>query len=328
MKILIIGGGSIGQRHLRNLKDIGIENISILDVDKKRLPVLEEKYRVKTHKNLGNALKEKWNAIFICTPPSSHIEIALKATATRTPLFIEKPLSDNLKNIPKLIAKIKKNKIPVMIGYNLNFHPHFQEIKKILKEKILGQIWGVKAEYGSYLPDWHPWEDYRKGYSAQKRLGGGIILDDIHEIDYLYSLFGKVKKIFTWAGKLSDLEINTEDYAEIILLFENGVVGQIHMDYLQRMPSRNLKIIGEKGTLSWDIRKSELSYFLVKDKKWQIHRIKDFDYNQTYLNEIRHFFDCLKKKKHFVTDINRGYQTLKIALAAKKSAKFQKIIKI
>jgi predicted dehydrogenase len=320
MKILIIGGGSIGQRHFKNLIELGVREIGVLDINQEKLKELEKRYRVKIYRDLTLALKENWDAVFICTPPSSHIEIALKVADKKTPIFIEKPLSNNLKGTQLLIKKIKKYKIPVMLGYNLRFHPQLQEIKAILKENILGKIWGVRAEFGQYLPDWHPWEDYRRGYSAQKKFGGGVILDCIHEIDYLCWLFGRVVRLFAFARKISNLKIDTEDYAEITLLFKNNIVGQIHMDYLQRVYSRYFKIIGERGTLYWDLKKGELKYFLIKDNKWHVSLLKNFDFNQTYLEEVKYFLNCIKNKKMPQPDINVGYQTLKIALDIKKAA--------
>lgn len=328
MKILIIGGGSIGQRHLRNLMNLGIKDIAVLDVNEKKLKEVEKKYQVKTYKKLESALREKWDATFICTSPASHTEIALVLIEKKIPIFMEKPLSDNFQNIQTLINKIKKNEIPVMMGYNLNFHPQFEEVKKILEGKLLGKIWGVRVSFGQYLPGWHPWEDYRYGYSAQRKLGGGIVLDAIHEIDYLYHFFGKVKKIFALTEKVSNLKIDTEDYAEIIFWFKNGLNGEIHMDYLQRTPSRNLEIIGEKGTLIWDLINTELKYFLVEDKKWHFKKINNFDYNQTYIKEIKHFLNCLKGDKKPRPGIDRGYETLKIALAAKKSSELKKVINL
>lgn len=310
-KIIIIGFGSIGQRHYQNLLKLGYKNVYVYDINKKKIAK-----KTKTINKLNPKELRTFRAALICTPPSSHIDIALKIAEERIAIFIEKPLSSNLKNIQVLTNKVKKYRIPVMLGYNLNFHPQFLEIQKILKNNTLGQIWGVRAEFGHYLPDWHPQEDYRQGYNAQKRLGGGIILDDIHEIDYLYKLFGPVKKVFVFAEKVSNLEIETEDYAEIVLWFKNGIIGQVHMDYLQREYSRNLKIIGEKGTVTWDLKKNQLNR----------SQLKNFDFNQTYLEEIKHFLDCLQNKKNPQPDLKRGSQTLKTALAIKKSAKLQKVV--
>lgn len=326
LKILVVGGGSIGVRHLKNLKALGIKELAVFDLDQKKLKEIGKKFRVQTFRDLKTALKREWSAVFVCTPPSIHIGIALMALEKKTPLFIEKPLSHNLQNTQKLINKIRKYKIPAMVGYNLNFHPYFQRIREMLKNGLLGKVWGVRAEFGQYLPDWHPWEDYQKGYSAQKRLGGGIVLDDIHEIDCFYGLFGRVKKTFAFAGKISNLKIDTEDYAEIILWFESGVIGEIHMDYLQRDYSRNLKIIGEKGTILWDLKTKTLSWYLDSQKKWQSHCLKNFDNNQPYLEEVKHFLNCLEKGAKPEPGIERGCQTLKIALSVKKSAKLNKIM--
>lgn len=305
-KILVVGAGSIGKRHIRNLKTLGVEHIGIVD------PVLGlPSYTLK------EALKEKWDAVFICSPSSTHLKIALEVARTKTPMFIEKPLSHTLAGLPQL-QKITKDIKPIMIGYNIDFHPQFLKIKEILAKKTLGMVWGVRAEFGQYLPDWHPKEDYSKGYSARKDLGGGILLDDIHEINSLYNLFGSVKKVFGFCGKQSNLKINTEDYVEMILQFRSGVVGQIHMDYLQRDSSRHLKIIGEKGTLIWDLRNAKIDLFLAKNKGWQVFdEIKNYDWNETYLGETKEFLKCLKLKKNPESDLNRGIETLKIALAVK-----------
>jgi len=176
----------------------------------------------------------------------------------------------------------------------------------------------VRAEFGYYLPDWRANTDYSKSYSAKKELGGGILLDDIHEINLLYNLFGPVKNVFGLVQKQSDLKIDVEDYVEMILKFENGIIGQIHMDYLQRNYSRHLKIIGEKGTLIWDLGNAKLDLFLSSNKKWQTtDEIKDFDWNETYLAEVKEFLNCLKLNKNPESDLQRGIDTLKIALKIK-----------
>lgn len=328
MRILIIGGGSIGQRHLRNLLRLGIRGLGVVEMNAKKAKEIKGRYKVMAYGSLDTALKENWNMFFICTPPVFNIKIASKLIQKNVPIFIEKPISHTLKNVPDFMRKVKQKRLPVMVGYNLRFHPQLQEIKRMLKKKLLGKIWGVRTEIGQYLPDWHPWEDYREGYSAQRVLGGGIALDAIHEIDYLRWLFGEITKVSAFAQKVSNLQIDTEDYVEAILWFRNGVVGQLHQDYLQRVASRGLKIIGEKGTLVWDIRNTELKYVLTKDNKWRKKRLKRFDYNKLYLDELKEFLDCVKNKKQPESGASNGYETLKIAAAIKQSARVGKIIHI
>ncbi|MDD4990295.1 MAG: Gfo/Idh/MocA family oxidoreductase [Candidatus Pacebacteria bacterium] len=312
-KILVVGAGSIGQRHLKNLKALGVNNLAVVDPaikNGKAQPFI-------VFAGLKEALKEKWNAVFICSPSSTHLKIALEVAKTKTPMFIEKPVSHTLAGLVKL-QNLAKSIKPIMVGYNIDFHPQFQKIQAILKKKTLGKIWGVKAEFGYYLPDWRPKTDYSQSYSAKKALGGGILLDDIHEINLVCNLFGPVKNCFGLTKKQSDLKINTEDYAEIILQFQNGIIGQIHMDYLQRDYSRHLKIIGEKGTLIWDLGLAKLDLFLTSNKKWKtIDKIPKFDWDTTYLEETKEFLKCLAAKKNPLNDLRGGIETLKIALSVK-----------
>jgi len=322
-KILITGGGSIGQRHLRNLITLGVKDIGVVDIKKDKCLKMERLYKVRTYADFETAVEDKkWSAVFVCTPPASHILIAARAVRRNIPVFIEKPLAHDLKGVKKLARAIKARKIAAMVGCNLRFHPALKKIAVMLEKKVLGKVWGVRAEFGQYLPDWHPWEDYRKGYSAQKKMGGGILLDAIHEIDYLYWMFGDIAKVKAMAEKISDLEIDSEDYAEIVLKFKNGAIGAIHLDYLQRAASRSLKIIGEKGTINANLRSGEIKYFLADDKKWRIKKIKHFDYGKTYIDEIKYFLDCMARNKMpEISTIGDAERVLEIALLAKKSSK-------
>ena len=325
-KILVVGAGSIGTRHLKNLKKLGVKNLGVFDINNEKLKKVAKETESVPYNSLKEALREKWSAVFICSPSSVHLKNVLSVSQFKIPMFIEKPLSHNLQNLPQL-QKLVKNIKPVMVGYNIDFHPQFKKIQTILKRKTLGKVLGVKAQFGFYLPDWRSKTDYSKTYSAKKELGGGILLDDIHEINLVYNLFGFVKKIFGVTARVSSLKINTEDYVEAIFWFENGIIGQIHMDYLQRNYSRSLKIIGEKGTLLWDLKESEIKIYTAISKEWRvIDKIKNFDWNETYLNEIKEFLKCLKNKKSPESNVQRGIETLKVAMAIKESSNKNKAV--
>jgi len=329
-KILVVGAGSIGMRHLKNLQALGVKQFGIVDPKYRgRTPVkLAGDGPLLVFSDLKEALKQKWDAVFICTPSSTHIGIALRVARQGIPMFIEKPVSHTLTGLSQL-QKLAQNIKPVMVGYNIDFHPQFQKIKEILAKKTLGKIWGVRAEFGYYLQDWRAGQDYTKTYSVQKKLGGGIVLDDIHEINLLYHLFGPVKKAFGLTSKQSNLKIDVEDYAEIILQFQNGIIGQIHMDYLQRDYSRHLKIIGEKGTLIWYLKKAQIDLYSSEAKKWKtINKITRFDWNETYLQETKEFLRCLAKKQNPASDLWRGIKTLRIASVIKQSSLIGKCLKI
>jgi predicted dehydrogenase len=185
------------------------------------------------------------------------------------------------------------------------------------------------GEVGHYLPDWHPWEDYRQSYSARRELGGGVILDAIHEIDNVRWLLGKVAEATCLAGKLSQLEIDTEDIAAILLRFESGAVGEVHLDYIQRAYRRTCQIIGEDGTLHWDYTAGEVRWFSAQTKQWKVYGNPiGWNPNQMYLDEMRHFLRCVTGEEEPTLDVYDAAQVLRIALAAKESARQQRWIEL
>jgi predicted dehydrogenase len=201
-------------------------------------------------------------------------------------------------------------------------------MKKIIESGVLGRVLSARCQFGQYLPDWHPWEDYRKTYSARRELGGGILFDS-HEFDYMSWFMGDIKEIFCMAGKLSDLEIDTEDTAEVILRFSSGTIGEIHLDYTQRRYQRNYEFFGEQGTLKWDCNDREVRLYKAKEGMWEVFEgPRNYDLNDMYRAEMRHFLDCVQNGKQTITDIHSGVKILQAILAAKESARDGQIKKI
>ncbi len=222
----------------------------------------------------------------------------MKAALRGIPLFIEKPLSHNFREIKEFIAVCKKKKVLVVVGYKMRFHPSIITIKRLVEKDAVGRVLAAKAQYGGYLPDWHPWEDYRRMYSAQKKMGGGIIFDAIHELDYLMWILGPVKRksVKAMGGHISALEIDSEDVAEMLLEFECGAVGNVHLNYVQRPEYRSCQIIGEKGTIFWDSLRKSVDLYDGEKKAWENYpEPKNFNSNDMFLDELRDFLKCLKE---------------------------------
>jgi len=330
-KFLFCGLGSIGTRHLNNLHLL-LPKAELLAYRTKikRGPFRDAKLAIKEFFSLEQALKAKPTAVFITNPTAYHLTTAIKASKYNCHLFIEKPLATNTKGVDKLIRLVKQKKLVAFLAYVLRFHPQIKQIKKIIEEEKLGRIYLVQAYFSSYLPAWHPWESYQQMYSGKQKLGGGVLLDASHELDYLYWFFGKVHWLQAWLGKLSNLAIDVEDTALITLKFVNKIVAEIHLDYLGQPAQRKLIIIGEKGTLAWDFFASKLSLYDAKRKKW--HTIpkspssKSSFYNKMYLAELKHFLECLKTKKKPLITLKDGLYVLRIIEAVRKSNKEEKRI--
>jgi len=327
MKILVVGCGSIGERHIRNLIDISSLNIIAFDTSKERLGVIKKRYNVETYDNIERCFENDIDAVIVCTPPNTHIQVADQALAHSAHVFIEKPISDRLDGLDELIKKATDNQKIISVGYCFRFSEGLKMVKSLIDSGKLGRILSIKAEFGQYLPDWRPWQNYKQSYTAKKELGGGIILDGSHEIDYLYWLIGDVKEVFCFADKISALEVETEDTAEILLRFSNGVIGEIHLDFIQRAYSRNCKIIGEKGTLIWNFGEHKVSLYFADSNEWKIYDV-DADVNLMYIEEMKHFLQCIGGLSMPLIDATQGKRVLEIALAAKESSEKSMVVNL
>jgi predicted dehydrogenase len=321
MKFLVIGCGSIGQRHIRNLLSLEAGEILAVDVDEYRLDQVARQSGAKAFKDLATAWKEKPDVSFITTPTSLHLPMALEAARHGCHMFIEKPLAHTLDGVDELLDLVRGKSLVTLVGCNMRFHPGLQRIKTVLEESVIGLVVAAQAQFGQYLRDWHPHEDYRQGYSARKALGGGVILDAIHELDYIRWLLGEVREVFCYAGHLTHLEIDTEDVAAILLKFANGAIGEVHLDYIQRSYHRSCKLIGEEGTIIWDYSTGQVKMYLASTGSWTVFdQPPSFEPNQMYLDELRHFLRCVRGEEEPTLDVFEGKRVLEIALAAKQSA--------
>lgn len=319
MKFLICGLGSIGQRHARNLKTI-LPHAQIIAYrsTSKILGDFEKKYNIVSFKSLEKALKQEPLAAFITNPTSLHVKTALACAKKGAHLFIEKPLSHNLNGISQLEKIVEEKKLVLMTGFMMHYNKGIKRIKELLDEREIGRTISVQLINGEYLPDWHPGEDYRNSYSAQKELGGGIILNFTHEIDLATWFFGDVKSVYCTTSRAKSLKTNVEDSAEIILKHKNNIKVYLHLDHISRPPRRTISVIGDKGRLEWDYYLNKLQWYNSTTKTWHTYHYT-FDRNEMFISELKDFLAFLKTKKTPPTGFTAGKENLKITLAAKQS---------
>lgn len=326
--VLVAGSGSIGQRHLHNLRKLGIEKLVACDPDSDRTTPIIRELGIRSFLDFETALANtRPDIVFICTPPIFHVSQALQALQKDAHVFVEKPLSHTLNGVESLIATAKTQQRVVQVGYNFHFHPGLQKVKQLIEANIIGRILWARVEVGQYLPDWRPWQDYRQSYTAKKELGGGILLDASHELNYIIWLLGLPTEVTCMAGKVSNLEVNVEDCVTVLLRFASGIQADIHMDFIQRGYARSCKLVGEKGTLILDFPKNQIQYYLSERGDWEITAYQ-FEPNQMYIAEVEHFLDCIAHNKQPVVDLRQSYQTLQVVMAAHLAAKKRKWIKL
>jgi len=327
MKILIVGCGSIGERHLKNLQTFFEGKITVTDTDENKLQNIKKKYNVATYINYTEALKTKPDGVIVCTPTNTHIDIATKALQSNSHVFIEKPLSNKLNGVDELVQLGKKKNKIIYIGFNLHFDSCLNQVKKWIDEGKIGDIVSAKVHFGYSFLKRKVGTDYRNDYAGKESMGGGVILDVIHEIEYLTWLLGDAEEVFCYADTLSQLEIDVEDITEILFKFKNNAIGSVHLDFMQLPYTRYCMLIGLNGTIEWNFAESTAKVYDTTKDEWQLFN-GDKDWNSMYLKEIQHFIACIKKEDKPVIAVKKAKGILEIALAAKESSKIKKVIKL
>jgi len=327
LKCLIVGLGSIGCRHVNNLKKLGVINLSAFRNTHKIIPFKIPK-NVRIFRNFSLALKDNPDAVIICNPTSKHIEFALKALRQKCNLYIEKPLSNNLRNLNKFVKLSHSVKKKIIVGCQFRYHPGLNLINHWIKKNKIGKIISVVCDVGEYLPLWHPWENYRKSYAARKEFGGGVILTLIHELDYLYWLFGEISSVYAMGSKKTKLKINVEDSALISMMTKSKIPIHLRMDYWRNKPKRSLNIVGEKGEINWDYY-SKTATLLNNEKILHKQKLpKKWNKNQMFINIMEDFINSIGKRASPKVSLKESLNVLKIALAAKSSLKKNKLVHI
>jgi len=283
---------------------------------------VEEVYSIRSFDSLDQALAEKPDAAFVCNPSSLHVAVTRACLEAGCDVFIEKPLSDSLDGTAELVALAARHNSIVMVGYQLRFHPCVVKLQEVVASGVLGSLLGVRATIGEYLPNWHPYEDYRIMYAARADLGGGVVLTQIHELDFLYSIFGTPSRVYALGGHWSDLEVDVEDTASTLM--ETAYAGrvlpiQLHTDYLQSPANRQCEVIGDRGRVVMDLQAQTVTTYARNVPTPDVFRIENFDRNNLFLDQTRHFLDCVRTRSKPVVDLHDGIQSLRMALAIKQS---------
>jgi predicted dehydrogenase len=330
MKYLIAGFGSIGRRHFQNLLAQGEQDILFLRSHRSTLPDDElAGYPVETE--LEAALAHKPDAVIVANPTALHLDVAILAARQGCHLFLEKPVSHSIERIDELTAAVAEGSGQVFTGFQFRFHPGLERICEMIEDREFGRVLSVRAHWGEYLPDWHPWEDFRQGYSARPDLGGGVVLTLCHPLDYMRWLFGEVEALWAFTGSASPLDQSVEDVAEIGLRFAGGLTGSLHLDYFQRPPSHTLEIIFEHASLRWDYTADgDIHIHPARDDQPQfvIHMPLGYERNDMFVDEMAHFVRVVRGEEKPLCTLQDGIMALQLALAVHRSNETGEMIRI
>lgn len=264
-RALLVGLGSIGQRHLRLLKArLPAARIMALRHGSTDAPL--DGVDVCTN-SLEDAIAFKPEIAIIATPAPFHVGPAIELARRGTHLLVEKPMAANVAEASKLAAVASEAEVVLQIGYNLRFLESLRAIRAALHAGQIGRVASIRAEVGQYLPSWRPGTDWRNGVSARADLGGGALLELSHELDYLRWIFGEVTAVRAWMGTLGGFGLTVEDTVHLLLEFNStfppgtrgaAPVAAVSLDFVRRDTARCCTVIGESGTLVWNAIRSEV----------------------------------------------------------------------
>ncbi|MBC7915277.1 MAG: Gfo/Idh/MocA family oxidoreductase [Pyrinomonadaceae bacterium] len=290
-RIGIVGLGSIGVKHCLALKELGVTEIYALRTNKgnKVIP-LELNGIVKYI--FDNSEFENIDGFIISNPTSLHVESLKKLSDFNKPVFIEKPFCNEIEGF--LLRNMDLTNINIQIGFCLRFNNVIKKVKEIIDSNIIGDIYHCRLNVGQFLPLWHPYTDYRNEYFSKKELGGGSIRTLSHEIDLAQYFFGKPSALKGYIDKVSNLEIDVDDYTLLLLNYNDLFVVRIEMDFLSKKPERNGKIYGKNFDLIYDVFLNRIEMY---NKEGKLETYFVVASNDMYLEQMKTFLDIIDDPK-------------------------------
>ena len=259
--------------------------------------------------------------VLVTNPTANHLDVAIPAARAGSNLFIEKPISNSMDRIAELETALAGGGGKALIGYHFRYSPGLRFAKSLVDGGAIGRPMQARVYWGEYLPDWHPWEDYRDSYSAQSELGGGVVLTLSHPFDYLRWLFGGVEEVLGTIGNSGSLELEVEDHASALLTMVNGTLASVQLDYLGKPPVHYLEVTGSNGSLRWDAISEQVRWWSAEADEWQQQDPPSgFERNSMFLDEMRHLLAVDAGEEQPLCTLRDGIQALEISLAIHQSA--------
>lgn len=314
---VVLGAGSIGLRHLKNLRALGVRRLACFEPDAARRESAAQDLPVPFHGDLEAIWEFRPDAVLVAAPTQFHLPLARAAVERGIHLFVEKPLAHASEGLAALTEEAERRELVTMVGCNLRFHPGPATVRRLLKAETIGKVLWARLQTSSYLPRWRPTQDYRQSYSASPEWGGAI-LDCIHEIDLALWLFGSGELLAAAVAPATTLGLEADGLAELLVRHQSGVLSSVHLDFVQHDYRRGCQIAGTRGTVYWDFQEKRVrTYDAAGQPGPHYDEPSDWEINQMYLDEMDHFLDCVRTGHPTMNPLRGGVEALDLALAAR-----------
>lgn len=333
MKVLVLGCGSIGFRHIGHLRQLGLSNLEAVDPSPSAQERTRAHWGIPVESDPDRALQRRPDMVLVCTPAATHVPLVVKALEAGAHVFVEKPLSVSLQGIQPLLDRAGGEGRVVQVGYNLRYHPAMKAAKQILDSGRMGRVLTAHAEFGLYLKKWWPGRDYRASYMADSQ-DGGLLLDVSHEIDLMIWFLGPVREVTASASRLSGLEIEGWDLIKVLMTMESGAIVSLSMDCLQPVYTRGFTLTAEDSALRWDCPQGradtslgELSLCTTPAERFEPVAISGSS-QETYVEELRDFLSSIETGRPPACGISEATDLLRVVEAIRRSIEQKRSVKV
>ena len=334
MKLLVVGLGSIGQRHVRCLRQLYGERIEILAYRQRgrqleitpdlrgREACLEDLYGIRSFRALDEALAQEPHAALVCTPNHLHVPLATRLAEAGLDLFLEKPVSHTLEGIAELQERLEAQGRICCVGYQMRFHPAVEHMIGAVRAGALGDVYAGHVDFGEHMPYWHRYEDYSETFMARAAEGGGVTLTQIHDLDLILALFGAPDAVWASGGNTGVLRMDAEDHVSSVLTYRRQgrpLVVSLDQDCLRYPPRRTYELRGDLGTLHFDAYRNEVTRVPFDGQAAVEYADASFQRNELFVRQMRHFVACVRREETPRVDLAAGVTSLRMALAVRES---------
>ena len=312
-RILIVGFGSIGKKHLKSLRQIfPAAEIAIFRRNNSSFIPIGADY---LFSNWSQVEGFSPDIALICTPASMHLDAVRILAPLGVHLFIEKPMTATLDQAIELVDLVANLPIRVMIGYNLRYSPSLIFFKQCMDRRLVGDALSIRCEVGQNISTWRPGTDLMESVSLLSEMGGGVLLELSHEIDYLHWIFGEIKLIGGLISRKKRLNFEVEDEANLIFEIKDNasnsrLCASVNLDFLRWDTTRYCLAICELGTLRWDGILGEVSLLEKDSKSWRTIYFSENDLEKSYLNQFIDFTSNLSCESTSLFGVIDGLKTL------------------
>jgi len=317
-RALVVGSGSIAKRHIKNLRYLypEVEVVCVSASCRGLEPSLVGASTVRD--SIEQVLEGPLDLAIVASPAPLHLTNVHQLVSANIPVLVEKPLCHDVAEIEKY--DFTKSDCRVGVAYNLRYMPSANMVKNTISDRTLGEVLNVHIECGQYLPDWRPGTDYRRGVSAQKKLGGGALLELSHELDYLLWIFGEISSVSAQVVNTKTLDIDVDDNVNAMLKSKSGFLIHLHLDFLQRTPRRMLRAVCENGNLVWNLLTNTVSIEAENDTNQVLYSDLSYDRNDMYIHQLKDFVAFAKDQSEFKSTIFSATRVMKLIAAIRRSS--------